>query len=72
MEYGIDIVVGLYVVCDVLWSEEYQIWFLEMFYCVFDCIDNVVGEYVWNFVDFQIIFMIIRVDGNKKGVFMRD
>jgi beta-glucuronidase len=43
-EYGTDTVVGLHAVCDVLWSEEYQIRFLEMFHRVFDRIDNVVGE----------------------------
>ncbi|KAF4813985.1 Beta-glucuronidase [Colletotrichum tropicale] len=71
-EYGTDTVVGLHAVCDVPWSEEYQTRFLEMFHRVFDRIDNVVGEHVWNFADFQTTSMIIRVDGNKKGVFTRD
>ena len=35
-------------------------------------IDAVVGEQVWNFADFQTSQGIIRVDGNKKGVFTRD
>jgi beta-glucuronidase len=71
-EYGTDTVAGLHAVCDVPWSEEYQTRFLEMFHRVFDRIDNVVGEHVWNFADFQTTSMIIRVDGNKKGVFTRD
>ena len=39
---------------------------------VFDRIDAVVGEHVWNFADFQTKSGISRVDGNKKGVFTRD
>ena len=39
---------------------------------VFDRIDSFVGEQVWNFADFQTAVGIIRVDGNKKGVFTRD
>lgn len=39
---------------------------------VFDSIDAVVGEQVWNFADFQTAQMVFRVDGNKKGAFTRD
>ena len=38
---------------------------------VFDRIDAVVGEQVWNFADFTTSG-IMRVGGNKKGVFTRD
>jgi beta-glucuronidase len=31
-----------------------------------------VGEHVWNFADFKTAEGLIRVDGNKKGVFTRD
>lgn len=71
-EYGTDTVSGLHAVMDVPWSEEYQVRFLEMYHRVFDRVDSVVGEHVWNFADFQTTSMIIRVDGNKKGVFTRD
>ncbi|KAI1070428.1 hypothetical protein LB507_006643 [Fusarium sp. FIESC RH6] len=71
-EYGTDTVAGLHTVCDVPWTEEYQVRFLEMYHRVFDRIDNIVGEHVWNFADFQTSAMIIRVDGNKKGIFTRD
>ena len=30
------------------------------------------GEQIWNFADFQTTEGIIRVDGNKKGVFTRE
>ena len=34
------------------WSEEYQVEYLDMNHRVFDRIDAVVGEHVWNFADF--------------------
>ena len=43
-----------------------------MFHRVFDRIDAVVGEQIWNFADFATAPGIMRVDGNKKGVFTRE
>ena len=55
------------------WSEEYQVEYLEMNHRVFDAVDAVVGEQVWNFADFATSSTsVFRVDGNKKGVFTRD
>jgi beta-glucuronidase len=54
------------------WSEEYQVEYLDMNHRVFDRIDAVVGEQVWNFADFTTTSGIMRVGGNKKGVFTRD
>ena len=54
------------------WSEEYQAEFLEAYHRVFDRIDAVVGEHVWNFADFATSAGTGRVDGNRKGVFTRD
>ncbi|CAG7557829.1 unnamed protein product [Fusarium equiseti] len=72
-EYGADTLAGLHTVGDVPWSEEYQSRVLEMSHRVFDMVDSVVGEHVWNFADFQTpSTFIFRVDGNKKGVFTRD
>jgi beta-glucuronidase len=39
---------------------------------VFDRIEAVVGEQVWNFADFATVAGVMRVGGNKKGVFTRD
>ena len=39
---------------------------------VFDRIDAVVGEQMWNFADFATTSGIMRVGGNKKGAFTRD
>lgn len=71
-EYGADAQVGLHAVLDVAWSEEYQAKFLDMYHRVFDRVDNLVGEHVWNFADFHCTSSITRVDGNKKGIFTRD
>ena len=45
---------------------------LTMQHEVFDTFEAVVGEQVWNLCDFQTGEGIMRVDGNKKGVFTRD
>lgn len=71
-EYGADTVTGLHSVFDQPWTEEYQTAYLDMNHRVFDRIEAFVGEHVWNFADFQTAAGIIRVDGNKKGVFTRD
>ncbi|WP_280396533.1 beta-glucuronidase [Nocardia carnea] len=71
-EYGADTMPGLHSVWDIPWTEEYQTAFLEMHHRVFDRIEALVGEHVWNFADFRTSNGIHRVDGNKKGVFTRD
>ncbi|WP_347350747.1 beta-glucuronidase [Intrasporangium sp.] len=71
-EYGADTLTGLHAVAPQPWDEEYQIAYLEMNHRVFDSIPAVVGEHVWNFADFQTTPGIMRVDGNKKGVFTRE
>jgi beta-glucuronidase len=71
-EYGADTYPGLHDVVPAPWSEEYQAEFLAMYHRVFDRFDAVVGEHIWNFADFATAPGIIRVDGNKKGVFTRE
>jgi beta-glucuronidase len=71
-EYGADAVAGLHQVVPMPWSEEYQVEFLDMNHRVFDRVDAVVGEHVWNFADFATGPGTARVDGNRKGVFTRD
>lgn len=71
-EYGADTLGGLHVIVPTPWSEEYQLELLEMSHRVFDRIDSVVGEQIWNFADFATSSGIMRVEGNKKGVFTRD
>jgi beta-glucuronidase len=71
-EYGADTFPGVHDVVPAPWSEEYQAELLAMFHRVFDRFDAVVGEHVWNFADFATAPGVMRVDGNKKGVFTRE
>jgi beta-glucuronidase len=71
-EYGADAIAGLHTLHGAMWSEDYQAALLATYHRVFDRIDAVVGEQVWNFADFATEPSFIRVDGNKKGVFTRD
>lgn len=71
-EYGADTYAGEHKLPSVLWSEEYQVEYLDMQHRVFDSYDFVVGEQVWNFADFQTVEGIMRVNGNKKGIFTRN
>ncbi len=71
-EYGADTFPGVHDVVPGPWSEEYQADLLAMFFRVFDRFDAVVGEHVWNFADFATAPGVMRVDGNKKGVFTRE
>lgn len=71
-EYGADTISGLHDAMSPPWSEEYQADLLDRYHEVFDRIEGVIGEHVWNFADFATAPSLIRVDGNKKGVFSRD
>jgi beta-glucuronidase len=71
-EYGADTYPGLHSVTATPWSEEYQVAYLDMNHRVFDRIDAVVGEHMWNFADFATVSGIMRVGGNRKGAFTRD
>ncbi|WP_134700871.1 beta-glucuronidase [Ammoniphilus sp. YIM 78166] len=71
-EYGADTVAGLHDVDPVMFTEEYQVEYLRANHEVFDEFENFVGEQVWNFADFSTSQGIIRVQGNKKGIFTRE
>jgi len=71
-EYGADTIAGLHDVDPVMFTEEYQVEYLRANHEVFDEFEHFVGEHVWNFADFQTSQGIIRVQGNKKGVFTRE
>ncbi|KJF16048.1 beta-glucuronidase [Acidithrix sp. C25] len=71
-EYGADTVAGLHDVDPVMFTEEFQSLFLSTYHEVFDKCSWVVGEQVWNFADFATSQGVLRVQGNKKGVFTRD
>ncbi|MEV5440656.1 beta-glucuronidase [Streptomyces sp. NPDC052682] len=71
-EYGADTLMGLRTLMSTPWTEDYQADVLAMYHRVFDRVEAVVGEQIWNFADFATAPGLLRVDGNKKGVFTRD
>ena len=70
-EYGADTLGSEHKLPSVMWSQEYQEEYLKMTNAVFDSYDFIKGEQIWNFADFQTTEGILRVNGNKKGVFTR-
>lgn len=71
-EYGADTVMGLHDTTPVMFTEEYQVDYYKMNNRVFDDYPCVAGEQTWNFADFATSQGIMRVQGNKKGMFTRD
>lgn len=71
-EFGTDTIEGLHSLPSVTFSEEYQMEALEEHAKVFDSMDFVIGEHVWNFADFQTKQGLTRFRGNRKGVFTKD
>ena len=70
-EYGADTLSSEHKIPSVMWSQEYQDEVLQMLHRVFDSYGFVKGEQIWNFADFQTTEGLMRVNGNKKGVFTR-
>lgn len=70
-EYGADTIAGFHQEPAVMFTEEYQCEILQRYHNVFDRLDFVIGEHVWNFADFATKQGITRVVGNRKGVFTR-
>ncbi|MDO5038453.1 beta-glucuronidase [Clostridium sp.] len=71
-EYGADTVAGMHDTLPVMFTEEYQVEYYKANHEVVDKCKNFVGEQVWNFADFATSQGIIRVQGNKKGIFTRE
>ncbi len=71
-EFGADTVEGTHALPAETFSEEYQTEFLEENCRVLDTLPFVAGEHVWNFADFKTKQGVIRVRGNRKGVFTRE
>ena len=71
-EFGADTVAGMHSTTPVMYTEEYQVEYYKANVGVFDEFDCVVGEQVWNFADFATSQSLLRVGGNKKGLFTRD
>lgn len=71
-EFGADTVEGIHSLYSIAFSEEYQCEYLTECCRVFDNMPYVVGEHVWNFADFKTKEGILRVRGNRKGVFTKE
>ncbi len=71
-EFGADTSVFEHKLPAVMWTQEYQNQVYEMIFRVIDSYDFVSGELTWNFADFQTTEGIMRVNGNKKGIFTRN
>lgn len=71
-EYGADTVMGFHDTTPVMYTEEYQLEFYKMNNTVFDEYEFVIGEQAWNFADFATSQSMLRIQGNKKGLFTRD
>lgn len=71
-EYGADTIAGMHAINDELFTEEYQIRYYEANHEVIDNYPQFIGEQTWDFADFETSSGIIRVQGNKKGIFTRE
>jgi beta-glucuronidase len=71
-EFGADTIAGFHSLPASIFSEEYQVEFLEEYLRVSRTLPFVVGCHVWNFADFLTKQGLTRVGGNKKGVFTRE
>ena len=71
-EFGADTIAGLHDATPVMFTEEYQLEYYRMNTRVFDEYHEVCGEQAWNFADFATSQGVVRVQGNKKGLFTRD
>ena len=71
-EYGADTVMGMHDTTPVMYTEEYQVDYYKMNNAIFDEFPFVVGEQIWNFADFATSQSLLRIQGNKKGLFTRD
>ena len=64
-EYGADTVAGLHTAGAEMFSEEFQVEFYRRLDTEFDKRPWFVGEFVWNFADYDTVQGPMRVDGNK-------
>lgn len=70
-EYGADTVAGMHAIDDQMFTEEYQLNYYKANHKIVDRYPQFIGEQTWNFADFETSNGIIRVQGNKKGIFTR-
>ncbi len=71
-EFGADTLASEHKLPGVMWTQEYQDKYMEKTFEIMDRFPFVQGELAWNFADFQAQEGIMRVNGNKKGIFTRN
>lgn len=71
-EFGADTIEGLHSLPAETFSEEWQLEYIKENCDLFDELDYVVGEHVWNFADFKTKEGVKRIRGNRKGIFTKE
>ncbi len=72
-EFGTDTIPGHHAEPPEMFSEEYQVAFLNAYIDMLNSKPFVVGQHIWNLCDFKTSQGVIRMGGyNYKGVFTRD
>lgn len=70
-EFGADTIEGTHATYPQLFTEEYQVMFIQKYFEVIESLDFTIGEHIWNFADFRTAQHFRRMVLNKKGVFNR-
>ncbi len=68
-EYGLDSASGMKAIEDELFTEDYQIQFLDMYHTIFDQHDLLIGEHIWNFASDK---NILSIKDSAKEIFSRE
>jgi beta-glucuronidase len=71
-EYGADSLPGLHAIIPEMFTEEYQVVYLQAMNACLDKKSFVVGEHPWAFADFDTQQGPMRAGGNHKGLFCRN
>lgn len=72
-EFGADIIPGWHAQPPEMFSEEYQVEFIEKYFKLLNSKDYIVGQHIWNLCDFKTSQGIRRMGGiNYKGMLSRD
>ena len=72
-EFGVDTIPGHHAMPPEMFSEEYQVAFLEAYIEIMMRKSYIAGQHVWNLADFKTQQAVHRVNGmNYKGIFTRD
>lgn len=68
-EYGLDSASGMRAIKDELFTEDYQVQFLEMYHTIFDQYDLLIGEHIWNFASDK---NILSIQDSAKEIFSHE